>query len=119
METKSACCPSAGLDCLNAHPAELLEHPASAVYFLGCGELGPVLAVDGAGRVAVAHLSLTDTLQQRSRSLHGRVFRRSVESSSVGLQILTPRSGLYGRPEPYCASFSIAVNELDELEDER
>src|SRR5215204_1341819 len=64
---------------VDPHPAELFEHCAGAINLLGCGELGPVPTVNGAGRVAIAYIALADTLQQRSRTLHRRVLGGRVE----------------------------------------
>src|SRR5215212_214602 len=98
VEAKSCGRPPASLDCLDPNPAELFERTAGAVYLFRCGELGPVLAVGGAGRVAVAHLALADTLQQCSGSLHRRVLGGGVESSGVCLKVFTPGYGLKCRP---------------------
>src|SRR5215204_442270 len=109
---------TASLERLEPQPPELLKHTASALYFIRCGELGPVLAVDGAGGVAVAHVALTDAIQKCSRSLHRRVLSGGVKPCGVGLKVLTPGCSLKCRPESYSPSIPRAVHELDELEDE-
>src|SRR5829696_1519991 len=63
MEAKSVGRSPTGFGGLDPQPAELLEYSAGTAYLVWCGELGPVLAVDGPGGVAVAHVSLTDALQ--------------------------------------------------------
>src|SRR5215208_1463369 len=118
VEAKSYGRPPAGLERLDPQPAELFEHRACAIDLFGCGELGPVPAVDGSRGIPVAHLSLADTLQQSSGSLHRRILGRGVEPSGVGLQVFAPGCGLKCRPESYSPSIPRAVHVLDELEDE-
>src|SRR5829696_4473547 len=110
--------PPAGLDRLDPQPTELLEHRACAIDLFGCRKLGPVPAVDGAGRVPVAHVPLADTLQQSSGSLYCRVLGRGVEPFGVGLKVFAPGCGLKRRLDAYSPSIPRAVHELDELEDE-
>src|SRR5215217_4236889 len=118
VETKPCGRAPAGPDRLDPQPAELLEHSASTIHLFGCGELGPVLAVDGAGGVAVAHVPLADTLQQSSGSLYCRVLGRGVEPFCVGLKVFAPGCGLKRRLDAYSPSIPRAVHVLDELEDE-
>src|SRR5829696_976877 len=85
VEAKSCGRPPAGLDRLDSQPAELFEHGASATNLFRRREFGPVPAVDRPCGVAIAHVPIADTLQQRSRCLHRRVLRRGVEPCGVGL----------------------------------
>src|SRR5829696_17861 len=101
VEAKSCGRPPAGLDHLYAQPAELFENTACAINLFGCGELGPVLAVDRPGRVAVAHVSFADMLQQCSRPFHCRVLSRRVQSCGVCLKVSTPGCGLKCRPQSH------------------
>jgi hypothetical protein len=104
---------------LEPQPAKLFKHSTCAVYLFRCGELGPVLAVDGAGGIAVLHIPIADVIQQRSRPLHRRVLGGGVEPRGVGLKVFTPGCSLKRRSESHSTSLTRAIHELEELEGER
>src|SRR5215208_6617017 len=62
MEAKPACRSTAGLDCLEAQPAELFKHTAR-VYHFQCGEPDPELTIYRPDGAAVACISLVDMLE--------------------------------------------------------
>src|SRR5215212_2097880 len=57
METKPCGGPSTSLYRLDPNPAVLFEHSACTDNVVGSGELGPVLTVDRASGVAIAHVA--------------------------------------------------------------
>src|SRR5215217_6832303 len=101
MKVQFASGPATRLYTSNPNPAKLFKDLTGTADLFGCREFCSVLAVDGTGRVAVAHLALADTLQQCPGSLHRRVFGGGVESPGVGLEVFTPGCGLKCRPTSY------------------